>query len=127
MPPDWKQKAMIAKANATLSRSSRPRLDSSGGANEMTLDADEQTRIWNCLFQGSLTIQQVRLRFHDCTDIDVIAVIALDFRPNGWVVTGMRIESQQPIEHQLDRIRDAEILGEETTVDEIGADLPPMA
>jgi hypothetical protein len=104
---------------------SRPR--TGAATTGCTPQPDEQTHIWNSLFQGSLLIQQVRLRFHDSNEADVLTVVALDLRAEGWVVTGRRDGSQRSVEHYLHRIREVEVLGDSPALDELDANLPPMA
>lgn len=85
------------------------------------------TDVWNALFQGSLLEQQVRLSFHDKPDCEVIAIVALDLRPAGWIVIGASSGSSTPIEYHLNRIREVEILGESAGDCEFEIAMPPMA
>ncbi len=117
---------MIADARTLLCTPSRSR-PSAGDSFHSFDDSDEESRIWNCLFQSSFTIQRVRLRFHNSAEADVMTVNSLELRPDGWVVSGIRLGSGQTIEHPLHRIRDVEVLGESSVGSEINSGLPPMA
>ena len=117
---------MISDARTMLCTPSRSR-PCGGGSGQPFDNSDEDSRIWNCLFQSSFTIQRVRLKFHNSAEADVMTINSLELRPDGWVVSGIRLGSGQTIEHPLHRIRDVEVLGESSVGSEVDAGLPPMA
>lgn len=118
---------MIAKAQPAMRDSRRPALLNPAKSPHCGVLVEEQTEVWNRLFLGSLRIQRAKLTFHNCNETEVITVVALDLRADGWVVTGLRLGSAKSIEHTLESIRGVEILGDASSEADLFDTLPPLA
>jgi hypothetical protein len=115
-------------ANARIQpRASRSRTKPAEQAVMQQNSVNTGSEIWNILFQGSLLSQLARLSFHETEYCEVMTIAALDLRPDGWVVIGVKFGSSEPIERPVNHIRGVQILEAPSVDCEIQITLPPMA
>lgn len=118
---------MIASAHVRPCRDSQRLAHHSGNDDPFAFPPQGQTEIWTQLFQSALHVRKVRLQFDHPHADEVLTMVALDLRSDGWVVTGIPTGSTSPIEHCLDRITHVEVLGESHSHACETPPLPPMA